>query len=524
MTWVWVIIFAAVLLSFAMAWVKERQNQIFAHFTEERTQLNEARVNLAKGYLHISLAGPPLSPFDRMQGLALLDQAGVQLERSLRLQQEFAVINSRRQPEEDLRSQLASYAQAVSAFRSLLASEKSDLESPARTAGMRIAFFALELQAAEVELQIQRDLSMARLRYEKFQAMILWGAAGLVLVIVVAVFGSGCAQKRSEAVLRAREERHGAILKTAMDGFWLLDTQGRLLQVNDAYCRMSGYSEPELLSMGILDLDAAESPDETKAHIQKILDLGEDRFETKHRRKDGSVFDVEISVQCRSDEGGYQVVFVRDITESKQALSALSESERRLSTLIENLPGVAYRCKVDPDWTMLFISEGIFALTGYKPADLVENRKLTYADLIHPGDRESVWKAIEMAILESHHFVLEYRIITSRGEEKWVWERGRGIVDASSGKIEILEGFITDVSERKKAELALQEESTRRRILFEQSPDGIVIIDPATARILEFNEVAHRQLGYSREEFARLSISEHQRRPRHGGEWRHFKH
>ena len=261
-------------------------------------------------------------------------------------------------------------------------------------------------------------------------------------------------RKQAEEALRTSEKQHAAILQTAMDGFMLLDSQGRLLQVNDTYCRMSGYSEPELLLKGISDLDAAESLDETKAHIRKIMDLGEDRFESRHRRKDGTVFDVEVSVQYKPDNGGYQVVFLRDISEQKRSSSALVESERRLSTLIENLPGVAYRCKVDGDWTMLFISEGVLKLAGYRPEDLLENRKLAYADLIHSEDREYVLRAIEKAVTESLHFVLEYRIITSTGEEKWVWERGRGILDAS-GKIGILEGFVTDISERKKAEMEL---------------------------------------------------------------------
>jgi PAS domain S-box-containing protein len=122
----------------------------------------------------------------------------------------------------------------------------------------------------------------------------------------------------AEEALRKSEELHLAILKTALDGFWLVDMQGRLLEVNETYCRMSGYEERELLELRISELEVIEKEDETTAHIQKTMMRGEDRFESKHRRKDGSIFDVEISAQYRPAESKI-VAFVRDITERKLA-------------------------------------------------------------------------------------------------------------------------------------------------------------------------------------------------------------
>ena len=123
------------------------------------------------------------------------------------------------------------------------------------------------------------------------------------------------------------EELRRAILQTAMDGFWLADMQGRLLQVNAAYCRMSGYGEQELLAMSIPDLEAVETIADTVAHLKTIMQLGEHRFESRHRRKDGSTFDVEVTVRYESSMGGRFVVFLRDTTtrnraERCQALSA----------------------------------------------------------------------------------------------------------------------------------------------------------------------------------------------------------
>jgi PAS domain S-box-containing protein len=143
-------------------------------------------------------------------------------------------------------------------------------------------------------------------------------------------------RKRTEQALRESEARHRTILQTAMDGFWVVDMQGRILEVNETYCRMSGYSERELLAMTISDLEVSESPDQVAAHIQKLIAAGEDRFETRHRRRDGSVYQVESSTQYRAAEGGRVVAFLRDITARKQAEEALRESESRFRALSEN--------------------------------------------------------------------------------------------------------------------------------------------------------------------------------------------
>lgn len=126
-------------------------------------------------------------------------------------------------------------------------------------------------------------------------------------------------------IIEESEKKHRSILKSAMDGYWLADTEGRLIEVNDAYCSMSGYSEDELLTMHIPDLEAVEDPKLVAEYMQKHILKGSDRFESKHRHKDGTVFDVEISIQFRSEGGGQCVIFIRDITERLQAEEALRE-------------------------------------------------------------------------------------------------------------------------------------------------------------------------------------------------------
>jgi len=130
---------------------------------------------------------------------------------------------------------------------------------------------------------------------------------------------------RAERALRESEERHRVILRTAMEGFWLVNMEGRLLEVNDAYCRMSGYVREELLTMGISDLEAAETAEEISSHMKLLTEIGSDSFETRHRRRDGSLFDLEINAQHSTLEGGSFVVFMRDITGRKRA-----EEKRRM--------------------------------------------------------------------------------------------------------------------------------------------------------------------------------------------------
>ncbi len=128
--------------------------------------------------------------------------------------------------------------------------------------------------------------------------------------------GFGTVQDITER--KRSEEQYRTIVRTAMDGFWRTDIQGKILDVNDSYCELIGYSRGELLTMSIGDVEAAEVPEETARHIERVKERSYDRFETRHRTKDGRIIDVEVSVNFAGDEGGQFFVFLRDITERKK--------------------------------------------------------------------------------------------------------------------------------------------------------------------------------------------------------------
>ncbi|MBI5643553.1 MAG: PAS domain S-box protein [Deltaproteobacteria bacterium] len=115
------------------------------------------------------------------------------------------------------------------------------------------------------------------------------------------------------------EDKYKTIIQTTMDGFCLVDSRGRFLDVNDSYCKLIGYTREELLRMRVVDIEAKEKPEEVARHLSRIVKDGSDRFETKHKGKDGKILDIEISLNYLDISGGQFFVFLRDITSRKRS-------------------------------------------------------------------------------------------------------------------------------------------------------------------------------------------------------------
>lgn len=179
---------------------------------------------------------------------------------------------------------------------------------------------------------------------------------------------------------------------------------------------------------------------------------------------------------------------------------ALQESERQMTTLLGNLPGMAYRCRNNPQWTMEFISEGCFGLTGYSGEALTADKEITYQQLIHPDDRQRVWDSIQSAVASGSAFTVEYRIRSKDGALKWVWEKGRAISAAAAEPL-VLEGFISDITERKQAEEAYSR-------LFQMAANLICVADIRKMTFLRVNPAFERVLGYRESELLSRSFLE----------------
>ncbi|MDD3214591.1 MAG: EAL domain-containing protein, partial [Eubacteriales bacterium] len=165
---------------------------------------------------------------------------------------------------------------------------------------------------------------------------------------------------------------------------------------------------------------------------------------------------VLAQLKRRSDIQYDHLCLIQDITERKAFENALYESERSKSVLLANLPGMAYRCDFNRQWTMRFVSEGCHELTGYPSEDLLENHKLSFDDLIAPECREDLWAKWKQVLAQHLPFKSEYEIITAMGNRKWVLEMGQGVYAPDSDEVLALEGIIIDITDRKMQEIKLK--------------------------------------------------------------------
>ena len=289
-----------------------------------------------------------------------------------------------------------------------------------------------------------------------------------------------------------------AIVEHSANGIIGTTLDGIVFSWNPGAERIYGYSSKEMIG----DHISKVMPKEIKSEVSKIIENikhGErvEQYETIRTRKDGKQIHVSIDVApMLNSEGKITGISstVRDITKRKEAEKQLSELQRKLSTLLNNLPGIAYRCANDRNWTMEFISEGCYQLTGYKSEEILNNKKLSYNDIIHPDDRNYVWDAIQEALKKKEPYVLEYRIITESGETKLLWEKGSGILD-KEGNVIALEGFTNDITERRKTD------ETRARLasIVECSNDAIMS-SSTNGTITSWNRGAEKIYGYTANE------------------------
>ncbi len=173
-------------------------------------------------------------------------------------------------------------------------------------------------------------------------------------------------------------------------------------------------------------------------------------------------------------------------------------SEREIRNILGKVPGLVYRCLKDPDWTVEYISEGSFPLTGYHPDELILNRNMPYRSIIHSDDRRYVSEEIHKSIMRKEQWEIEYRIITRDNIGKWVFERGQ-VSGLNPEGIEILEGFITDITDQKKSENDMRVSEEQYRTLFENTGSGIIVIEEDTTISLA-NQIFADNTGYTREE------------------------
>jgi PAS domain S-box-containing protein len=226
--------------------------------------------------------------------------------------------------------------------------------------------------------------------------------------------------------------------------------------VNPKFCEITGYTKEELKHLG---WSQVTHPEDLAREMKIFRELQEGKIssyaiEKRYIRRDGSHIWAHVVVAplfLESEHTYSHICLIQDITERKKVASSLLESERSKEALLSHLPGMAYRCKNDHDWTMLYVSAGCEVLTGYPKESLINSQEINFNDIVVSKYRQDLHSAWREAIQENRAFEGEYEIITKSGERKWIWEMGQGIVN-SEGVVEELEGLLLDITDRKRIE------------------------------------------------------------------------
>jgi diguanylate cyclase (GGDEF)-like protein/PAS domain S-box-containing protein len=255
-----------------------------------------------------------------------------------------------------------------------------------------------------------------------------------------------------QEALRESEERFRRLTELSSDWYWEQDAELRFVNTGGAADARGGITAAQHVGMRRWELPGTSPLEGDWSEHQAVLAARLSFRDLMLKRTlDGQrVSYVSVSGEPIYDAGGifrgYRGI-ARDVTDSHQAMLALRESERRLSTLIGSLPGAAYRCRNDANWTMEFVSEGTRTLTGHTPEDFTSGR-VSYGSLVHEADRDRCWRSTQEALRQRQPYTMEYRICTAEGAEKWIWERGVGVLGDDEAVV-ALEGFVSDITERK---------------------------------------------------------------------------
>jgi len=303
----------------------------------------------------------------------------------------------------------------------------------------------------------------------------------------------------SRRFVEDRHRRLAEIVEATSDFVSMSDANGQFTYLNRAGRAMVGVPADE--DIRAHNIASFHTPNDFTSLANRLVptlyERGTWMGESVLRATNGQAIPVlQVVLAHRDLEGNvdYLSTVARDITALKRSELALRERERQLNTLMHNLPGMAYRCTNDTQWTMKFASDGCRELTGYEVHEIINNNVVAYGDLMHPDDKENVWQVVQDALQSHRAFQLLYRIRTKQGAERWVWEQGRGVFTRRTGRLVALEGFIIDMTQRRNAELAMAQMRGYLQNVIDSMPSVLVGVDEQS-RVTHWNLEAERITG-----------------------------
>ena len=311
---------------------------------------------------------------------------------------------------------------------------------------------------------------------------------------VIVAFAHDISQRvKDQRLLAEKESKYRHIFNAFPDIYFKSDVSGKVLEISPSVEKITGFTPEEVIGKKSIDFYYAPEDFEAIGNHFKNDNYIHD-FDTRIKMKPGGYVDCSLTASMINDpQTGLPYMIegvLRDISERIKAERLIRENERRLSTLMSNLPGIAYQCLNDRHWTMKFVSKGSEQLTGYAPESFINNHDLAYFDIIHPDDREMVSQQVNISLKNKESFTLTYRIRTRQGKEKWVWEKGIGVKIEGQQSL-ILEGFISDITEQKNAE----DEIRKLSRAVDQSPTLVLMTD-LNGKIKYVNKQFEKTTGY----------------------------
>ena len=275
------------------------------------------------------------------------------------------------------------------------------------------------------------------------------------------------------------------------------------LRADDVDCIVSDHDLADTTGIEFLESVREEYPD-----LPFILFTGKGSEEVASRAISAGVTDY-LQKEVGTDQYAILANRIENAVERSRSVRAARRRKRRLETLVSNLPGIVYRTRNEPGWPMESVDGECESLVGYAADELEFGDVAWGEDVLHPADREETWAVVQRAIEREEPFECTYRVVTADGTIKWVWERGR-VVDvgkeqstdsdeADSTAPRVLEGFITDVTESRAHEQALERNERRFEAVFNDPNLLVALLDP-DGTVLDVNQTALQYVDLTRSE------------------------